>query len=1015
MIFGQKISISGSVVGSDDGQPIVGASIVVKGHPIGTTSDENGSFFIDLPNYGSIIQVSFLGMKSVEITVNNNSPIFVKLDPDLVIMEEAVVTALGIKRSEKALGYSAQKVSNEKLQVVKSVDMAASLTGKVSGLMVKNSSDFASAPTVTLRGETPLIVIDGVPYSNMTLRDVANDDIESLSFLKGATASALYGYRGSSGVIMINTKNGKGESDGISVNLSTNTMFAAGFVAIPKVQGIYGRGTTNAYNKNSDESWGRVMDGSMQLQWDPIKKEDRIYEYRPVGVDNFKNFLENSYITSNNLSIAYNSKNASLRSSIDWTGTKGLYPNSMYDKYGFTLGGEFRVKKLTFSSNAAYHKQTSPNIGFNGYTSYDPMYTLLIWTAPDYNILDYKDNYWMIPNVKQNFTYKSTHNNPYFDRNEKVKIVDRDIFNIAANVNYDFTKWLKLTVRSGLDFYLDREDLKVSKDSYVSTGNTSAAGAGYWSGQWTGLYATGRRTGYSMNNDMILSGDYTWGDFSLEGLVGGTIFFSRDETIGASTKGGISIPGYFSLKASVEAPTVSSSVYKQQVNSVYGRLMFAWKKMLFVEGTLRNDWSSTLPKDNSSYMYPSVSGSFVISELLKNTSHWLDLWKVRSSWTVSKTPPGIYETNTTFSVQNPSWANFASATMSRSLPPIGILPQSANTFEVGTQGMFFKNRLMLDVSYYSKLMYDFLKTGPISIASGYVGTFVNTDEEITRKGWEVTLKGTPVLTSEWQLDLDLNWSKYARYYTALDEKYSLDRTWVKVGNRVDAYVLQDYALDPQGNHIFSNGRVQFNPYYSVYGYSDPDWMWGLNGSLRYKSFTFSFSVDGRVGGLTNSLTESYLWVAGAHPKSVTAARAADVANPGSTNFIGEGVKVVSGTVAYDAYGNVLSDNRVYAKNDVATTFNRYAKDMHAGVAWGGAGRPADTFSTTFIKLRELALSYSLPKPVIKNWAKSVSVGVTAQNMFMWAKDFKYSDPDGGSDNFTDPSVRYLGFNVKFSF
>ena len=221
--------------------------------------------------------------------------------------------------------------------------------------------------------------------------------------------------------------------------------------------------------------------------------------------------------------------------------------------------------------------------------------------------------------------------------------------------------------------------------------------------------------------------------------------------------------------------------------------------------------------------------------------------------------------------------------------------------------------------------------------------------------------------------------------------------------------------DPDGNIIFHNGRVQFNPFNSCVGYSDPDWMWGISTSLRYKNFSLSVALDGRVGGLANTMTESYMWTSGSHPGTLTPERAADTANPGSENFLGQGVKVVSGKVEYDTYGNVLSDTRVFAPNDVYTTYKSYIKDMHAGVAWGGSGRPADLYSTTFLKLRELYLSYTLPEKAVKGWAKSATVAFVGQNLFMWAKDFKYSDPDGGKEDFSDPSVRYLGFNIKLTF
>lgn len=1023
ILFAQQ-TIRG-IVKDASGVPVNGASVSLNKSNKGTTTDAAGTFSIQA-NVNDVLLITYVGMTPQQLTITADKTFYdIQLKPDDQQMQNVVVTALGIKRSEKALGYSVQKIAGENLQKVAGVDVATSLTGKVAGLLVRNSPDFAALPALTIRGEAPLIVIDGVPYQNKTLSDISAEDIESISVLKGATASALYGFRGSNGAILITSKNGSSTKGGVSVEFTSNTMFTAGFLAIPEKQTTYGRGSNNAYNINSDQSWGTAMDGKTVTQWDPVQKVFRDYAYLPVGKDNFKNFLEQGYITNNNINVSYNKGNVSLRNSLNWTQNKGRYPNSKLDKYTYSFGADLNLDKLKMTTNLSYAKKTSPNISTNGYTSYDPMYTLLIWSSPDFNILDYKNNYWITKGVQQNYIYGlqpngsytgASQNNPYYDRYEKTNEISRDIFNADLSMSYPITPWLKATLRTGVDFYKELGQLRISKGSYVATGNTGVPGNPYtWNGTTTGGYVIGQNSGFSINSDFLLTGERNYKKFHVDYLAGGTIFANRDENLNAATNGGISIPGFFSIKASVNAPTVSQSLYRRQVNSVFGRLSVSWNKLIFLEATGRNDWSSTLSASQRSYFYPSVASSFVISELLPNTKSWMDLLKWRNSYTVSKTIPGVYAINSSYTITNSTWNTLNGASVPSSLYPSDITPAAANTFETGVQGVFFKNRLMADVSYYDKKMYDGIITGSISPASGYSGVYTNSKEVTNRRGWEVVMNGTPLKKKDWQWDLGANWSTFKRIYTALDPVFSAKKPWIKEGERVDVFFSKNFLRSPDGQLIFNNGRLVYSSYDSKFGYSDPDWLWGLTSNLRYKNLSLFLSFDGVQGGLMNTRTESYMWQSGNHPNSVTAERAADVATPGSVNFLGQGVKVVSGTVTYDAFGNITSDTRVFAPNDIKTTYKQYAIDLHNSSAWGGNGSIMDTYEKTFLKLREISITYQLPAKMLHNVAKAGSISFIGQNVLLKAKDFKYSDPDGGTEDFSDPSPRYLGFNLKLSF
>ncbi len=1016
----QPVVVSGTVTDSRGGA-LPGVTVVIRGTTTGTITDFDGNYSLsNVPDNGVLV-FSFVGMKPQEIPVAGKTSLNVTLEELIFGVDEVVVTALGIKREEKALGYAVQAVSGEGLQTVKGIDVGTSLTGKVAGMLVKNSPEFTAEPVIEIRGENPLLVIDGVPYGNMSLRDIPSDDIESISVLKGATASALYGYRGASGAIMVTTYRGS-SNKGFSVSANSSTMFTAGYLAIPELQSTYGRVLkTNPdgslqYVQSADGSWGAPMEGQTVIQWDPVSKSMKPMPYLPIGKDNFRNFLEQGYILNNNVNLVQQGELGSLRSSVSWVQNKGQYPNSKFDKITYSIGGEMKLNKFTLASNASYNKHFSPNKGFSGYTGYDPMYSLLIWSATDWDIRQYKD-YWVVPNEVQNSSYTAGNNNPYFDRYERTHSVNKDIFNGTLSANYDFLSWLKGTLRVGYDTYSDRQDIQVSKGSFQGAGSARMIpnGTEVWGESQKGSYNLGLSRGFSINNDLIFTGNHAFGDFTVDGLAGGSLFYGQDEGIETRTRGGLSIPGFYSLKASVDPVLVASMLYRRQVNSLYGRLGVSWKNFIFAEATLRNDWVSTLPETTRSYSYPSVSGSLILSELLPSTN-WLSLWKLRGSWVTVKNPAAIYAINSVFSITNNAWSTLSSAKLPTTIRGTDVLPEASETFEIGTVANFFKNRASVDVTYYSKRMYDFLKSTGISSASGYSNNYINIDEEITRRGVELTLNGTPVKTNDVKWDISVNWSKFARYFTQLDSLYSADRLWVKEGERADPYVLRDFLKDPNGNIIHNtSGLPLFASYDSKYGNADPDWIWGFSTSLNYKNLVLSASLDGRVGGLAQSLTEMYMWRSGGHPNSLTPERYLD-ATQGGKNYIGQGVKVVSGTVTYDTYGRITNDTRTFAPNDVATTYKSYIEALHKGTAWGGAPSPTEAYETTFLKIREMSLTWFLPDKISsKIGARDVSLSAVGQNLFYWAKQFKYSDIDGGSENFIDPSQRYIGLNVKLNF
>ena len=990
---GQK-KITGVVL-DQNGQPVIGANVVEKGTTNGTITDVDGKFTLEVDQNASI-RVSYIGYIDQEVSVKGKNSLRLILMEDSQKLYEVVVTALGIKRSEKALGYAAQKLGGEKINVVKNVDATSGLIGKVAGLNISSSSEFNQAPSMSLRGESPLLVIDGVPYTNISLRDIAPDDIEEMNVLKGATASALYGSRGGSGAIIVTTKKGN-QKGGLDVSVNSSTMFEAGYVAFPEVQTSYSSGMGGKYGL--DYVWGDKLDiGRTALLHNPYTYEWEETELVSKGKDNLKNFLETGLVTNNNISISHQGEKGNFRTSFTHVFNKGAYPNNKLNKFTFSLGGNMNVGKFSFEGSIIYNKRFYPNNSGTGYGKGGYMYNLVLWHGAEYDIRDYK-NYWVEgkENEQQNWMDDLYYDNPYFISYERRQSNDYDVTNGFMSMKYDFAPWLNVTLRSGFDYYSDRFESKYAQSAI---------------GYKKGYYSTTQNSGFSNNTDLLLMANHSFGKFSVDGMIGGTINYRQSSGVWGSTRNGLSIPGFYSLNASVDPASTGQSFSKKQVNGIYGKVSLEWDNKIYVDVTGRNDWSSSLPESTRSYFYPSIAGSLILSEFIK-MPEYIDFIKIRGSWTKTKNDIGVYDTNNVYSLSTNIWNGLNAAYYPSSIRGVDLLPSSSRSYELGLNGHFFKNRLWADVTYYNKVYADASIKAPISDASGFSSTYLNSEEEIERRGVEVSIGGTPVKNKEFQWDALFNWSLDRQYYKKLDPLYSSKNPWVKEGGRTDiALVNYFWDTDPEGNIVHgADGLPVAVGKKGVMGHSSPDWIWGVSNTLQYKGFTLNIAFDGCVGGLMFNRMVSSMWHTGVHPDSDNQWRYDEVVN-GKKNYIGEGVKVISGSIERDEYGQVISDNRVYAKNDIETSYESYIRNF--GDCYSST--PKHMRSRTFIKLRELSLSYTVPAYLAKKVGMNdLSLGFVGNNLLLWTKDFKYSDPDRGYDDINSPSTRYVGFNVKFSF
>ena len=1004
-----KTKVTGTVLDQQD-MPVIGANIMLKGNKTtGTITNIDGQFTLEVPITSTLV-VSYIGYKNQEVKVTGKA-LTIKLQEDSETLDEVVVTALGIKREEKALGYAVQKVGGDKLATVKTVDVATGLTGKIAGLNVQNSTEFNEAPTLTLRGESPLLVIDGVPYKNMSLRDIAPDDIESIDVLKGATASALYGARGGSGAVMVTTKRGKEE--GLNVTVNSSTMFNAGFLKMPEVQTAYSSGNNGKYNDNSSYVWGAKLDaGNEAMQYNPFTHEREMMPLTSKGKNNLKNFSELSFITNNNVSVTQKGKYGSFRTSLTHVYNKGQWPNEKLNKITYTVSGDMKYKKFSSEAGITYNKRFYPNMGGTGYNGSGYLYNLLVWSGSEYDIRDYK-NYWKVQDEQSNWWDRGGwYDNPYYMANELIHSSDYDVVNAFINASYEFTPWLKLAVRSGADVYTQQQEWRAPVGSVSGKGDKK------------GYYATGRSGGYSMNNDAMLMANHKFGDFSVDGFIGGNVYFYQNDNLWSETQGGLVMPGYYSLKATTDPLNSEKTFNKKQTNSLYGKVSFAYKSMAFIDVTGRNDWSSSLPEETRSYFYPAVSGSVVLSEIF-SLPKVIDFWKIRGSWTTTKNDVDVYSINDTYKMNINEWDGMTGAYTQNTLRNTLLSPSQSRSYEIGTAFNLFGNRLRVDYAYYNKLKFNNTRDAGLSPTSGFTKTKVNMDEEQVRKGMELTISGDIIKTKEWLWSGTFNWARDRYYYHKIDPVYSTQKPWVAEGERWDWISITDYQRDPAGNIVHGkDGMPLLNPVATIQGYTSPDWIWGFNTSVSYKNFTLNIGLDGRVGGIAYSKTDQAMWNSGSHIDSDNQWRYDEVVN-GNKSYVGQGVKLVSGSADWDSNGNITRDNRVFAPNDIQVSYQDYMINTNP-YAEGGSKRIQNYFDQTFIKLRDLSITYALPKDICsKIGMKGASVGFVGQNLLMWTKEFRFSDPDkienvkDGTtyyeDNISSPSIRYVGFNIKLDF
>ena len=880
------ISVHGTIVG-DEGDGLPGVNVVEKGTTNGTISDISGNFSLNVAGSASILVFSSIGYVTQEVTVGNQQQLEVHMATDTKELSEVVVTALGVKREEKALGYSVAKLDGSQISNVKETNMINSLAGKVAGVNVRSASpDAGSTALITIRGQSsltgdnqPLFVVDGVPIANSAQNnmtpvgkgvvdygnaavDINPDDIESITVLKGASAAALYGTRAGNGVILITTKSGKSAGKGLGIDVNSTTLFDQPWL-FPNFQNDFGAGDRPGTEETiSEASWGPRLDiGTQHAQWDsPLDANGNPIPTNWVSYpDRVEDFYETGRTITNNVSLTGKNEQGSFRLSYTNMNNKGIVPNTDLHRNTMNLNAGYQfTEKFNVNTSLIYTNTGGDNrpSGDRGSVN-EIMYTL----TPNVDIEKLRD-YW-IPgreDVEQFSHVPGSTNNPFLIAYEELNGFSRDRITGNIQAGYQIMPALSLMLRTGLDQYNEQRE---SRRPFSAVENQQ------------GAYSIGDQYFSEQNSDFLLTYQKKISSDWYVSVSGGGNRMDRNTNENRESTESLVLPGVYHI-SNAAAGSVFNEQYKahKRINSLYAMGQLAYKDMLFLDVTGRNDWSSTLPPENNSFFYPSVSLSAVVSDILDISSKSaLSFAKLRANWAQVGNDTDPYQLYNTFQFR-PDWGSVKRATLSSFILKNNQLkPEIATSYEFGTDLRFFSGRLGLDLTYYQNINRNQIIEIPTVMSSGSSGRLINAGE-IRNRGWEISLTGTPV-EGDFQWETTLNFTRNKNRVVDLYHSDGIDITEVfldgaegsrylaREGEELGQIYSRTWEKVPTGPHageplLEENGEyIQTNDYIPT-GSFNPDFMVGFTNTFSYKHFVLSALLDWRQGGVFYSYTAKNL-------------------------------------------------------------------------------------------------------------------------------------------------------------
>lgn len=1058
----QVTTVRGIVTTEEDGEPVIGASVIVKGTSLGTVTDVNGRFELSgLPPSATRLLISYISLMAKEVAIAPQVSVTLKSDTHL--LDEVVVTALGISREKKALGYTAQEVKQNALVQGKDNNLLNSLSGKIAGVRITNTQGDVGSSRIVIRGETsiagenqPLFIVDGIPVDNSQLnarssgRDFKNaiadlnpEDIKTLTVLKGPNAAALYGARAAHGAIVITTKGGDKRQKGIGITLHSSTQVS--FVAtLPEFQNLFGQGAGGRFsyvdgkgagvNDGVDESWGPRLDiGLLIPQFDsPLDADgNRVATPWVSHPNNVRDYFRMGISTNNGISVARGDDKYQFRVGYNYEKQVSIVPDAGTNKTNISLNTDYHLAKwIVVGATANYIVYTAPSLpgsatpSGSNVRSNSPMLQFL-WFGRQVDTNSLKADY------TRNWN-SSYYDNPFWSASYNTQSQERHRLIGDLHAEFRLTDGLNVRFRTSTDWYNDRRKSKVKWGS-------AGAGSPY------GSYAEDAYTVKENNTEVLATYikqlNKNWG---IDALLGFNVRNKQYEN-NYQAAPRLAVADLYTLTNSRDPLISSNDFYRLRQYGLYGSIQLDYRRWAFLNITGRNDWSSTLPVDNNSYFYPSVTASVLLSEAFGWRSKAVNYLKIRGGWSQVGADANPYQLATVFTSETAFNGNPLQSSSTIGMNP-NLKPEKTSSIEAGFEAAFWDNRLCLDFTYYKTDSRNQILKLATTAASGYTSQVRNAGH-IRNRGYEIQLGAVPIQTSKgFRWNLDLNYGANSSKVVKLDDEglitsYQLYSSGIQilasVGEAYGTLFGTSYVRDANGNVVVdANGLPKISTTNKTLGKFTPDWTGGISNTFSYRSLSLSFLIDASVGGSIFSNTNKTGKYTGVLANTLSGRDAEHGGLWYYTDAMGNNVRL-SESPSY----SVSSDGLYYAQVNGQSTRVYQDGIMVEGVTESGSKNEevvsaekyyhriysiaeANVYDASYVKLREVALSYRLPRLwTQKLHLQEASVTLTGRNLWTIYKSVPNIDPESalttgnaqGVEAYSLPTTRSFGVNLSVKF